>query len=193
MYLEGGLHWKGLIAGRSHDVFGLAVAHARTSHALRRLGAETASATGMPNNIRRHETVIEVTYLCQIAPWWSVQPDLQGVFNPGAALPSSLQIPPRKHSLAVGARTKIDFLTTAVAGCGPVRPLVSTRELAAALLAPSSGETLAESATSVKPLQTIPCCWGVHTWLLLVWTPMPLTYRPCGIMCLLHALALHAG
>jgi hypothetical protein len=31
------------------------------------------------------------------------------VFNPGAALSSSLQIPPRKHSLAVGVRTKIDF------------------------------------------------------------------------------------
>jgi porin len=109
MYLEGGIRWEGLIAGRSHDVFGLAVAHARTSNALRRLGAETALATGMPNNIRQHETVIEVTYLYQIAPWWSLQPDLQGVFNPGAALPSSLQIPPRKHSLAVGARTKIDF------------------------------------------------------------------------------------
>ena len=109
MYLEGGIHWKGLIAGRSHDVFGLAIAHARTSNALRRLGAETTSITGMPNNIRQHETVIEVTYLYQIAPWWSLQPDLQGVFNPGAALSSSLQIPPRKNSLAVGARMKIDF------------------------------------------------------------------------------------
>ena len=57
--------------------------------------------TGMPNNIRQHETVIEVTYLYQITPWWSLQPDLQGVFNPGAALASSLQIPPRKPSLAV--------------------------------------------------------------------------------------------
>ena len=63
----------------------------------------------MPNNIRQHETVIEVTYLYQIAPWWSVQPDLQGVFNPGAALPSSLHIAPRKNSLAIGMRTKIDF------------------------------------------------------------------------------------
>jgi porin len=90
-------------------VFGLAVAYARTSNALRRLGAETASVTGIPNNIRPHETVIEVTYLYRIAPWWSLQPDLQGVFNPGAALPSSLQIRPRQNSLAVGMRTKIDF------------------------------------------------------------------------------------
>jgi porin len=30
IYLEGGIYWKGLIAGRSHDVFGLAIAHART-------------------------------------------------------------------------------------------------------------------------------------------------------------------
>jgi porin len=109
IFFEGGIHWKGLIAGRSTDVFGLAIAHARTSTALRRLGAETASITGMPNNIRPHETVIEVTYLYQLAPWWSVQPDLQAVFNPGAALSSSLQIPPRQHSLVIGMRTKIDF------------------------------------------------------------------------------------
>jgi len=109
VYLEGGISGKGLIAGRRNDMFGLAIAHARTSNALRRLGAETATITGTPNNVRHHETVVEVTYLYQIAPWWSVQPDLQGVFNPGAALPSSLHIPPRKNSLAVGARTKIDF------------------------------------------------------------------------------------
>jgi len=109
IFLDGGLRWKGLIAGRSNDIFGLAVAYAHTSNALRRLGAETATITGMPNNIRPHETVIEVSYLCQIAPWWSLQPDLQGVFNPGAALASSLHIPPRKNSLAIGARTKIDF------------------------------------------------------------------------------------
>ena len=109
MFFEGGVRWKGLIAGRSSDVFGLTIAHARTSHALRRLGAETAASTGMPNNIRQHETVIEVTYLYQIAPWLSLQPDLQGVFNPGAALPSSLHIPPRHNSLAVGMRTQIVF------------------------------------------------------------------------------------
>ena len=109
VYLEGGLRWQGLLAGRSHDMVGLAIAHARTSNALRRLGAETATLSGTPNNVRQHETVLEVTYLCQIAPWWSVQPDLHGVFNPGAALPSSLQIPPRKNSLAIGTRTKIDF------------------------------------------------------------------------------------
>jgi carbohydrate-selective porin OprB len=50
-----------------------------------------------------------VTYLYQIAPWWSLQPDLQGVFNPGAALSSSLHIPPRHNSLAIGMHTKIDF------------------------------------------------------------------------------------
>jgi porin len=109
VYLEGGLRWKGVIASRSKDVFGLAVAHARTSNALRRLGAETATHTGTSNNVRPHETVIEVTYLYQITPWWSVQPDLQGVFNPGAALSSSLHIPPLQHSLTIGTRTKIDF------------------------------------------------------------------------------------
>ncbi len=109
VYLEGGLRWKGVIASRSKDVFGLAVAHARTSNALRRLGAEMATHTGTSNNVRPHETVIEVTYLYQITPWWSVQPDLQGVFNSGAALSSSLHIPPLQHSLTIGTRTKIDF------------------------------------------------------------------------------------
>ena len=97
------------IEGRSNDVFGLAFAHARTSNALRRLGTETAAITDTPNNIRRHETVIETTYLYRVAPWWSLQPTLQFVFNPGAALPSSLNSPPQKNSLTGGVRTKIDF------------------------------------------------------------------------------------
>jgi porin len=109
VYLEGGINWKGLIVGRSNDVFGLAFAHARTSNALRRLGAETAAITDTPNNVRDHETMIETTYLYRVAPWWSLQPTLQFVFNPGAALPSSLKSPPQQNSLTVGVRTKIDL------------------------------------------------------------------------------------
>jgi len=34
------------------------------------------------------KTVIEATYLHEIAPWWQVQPDLQYVIRPGAGCPT---------------------------------------------------------------------------------------------------------
>ena len=62
IYLEGGIHWEGARSpARSNDVSASPIVHARTSNALRRLGADIAVITGMPNNIRQHETVIEVT------------------------------------------------------------------------------------------------------------------------------------
>jgi porin len=37
--------------------------------------------------IRSTETFIEVTYQCQVTPWWQLQPDFQYVFRPGGGIP----------------------------------------------------------------------------------------------------------
>lgn len=109
VFIEAGLNWKGIFESRPADVLGIAFAHARTSDAFRRLGAETAGVAGTANNVRDHETVIEATYLFQITPWWTVQPDLQWVLNPGAALRDSLSAAPVRDSVSIGVRTRIDF------------------------------------------------------------------------------------
>jgi porin len=110
-YAEGGFNWKGLFESRPQDTFGLAFGYAQTSASLQRFGEESIAFTGSGKRFAGNETVIEATYLYQAAPWWTVQPDLQYVFNPGAALPATglrgdLAL---KDSLTVGVRTKIDF------------------------------------------------------------------------------------
>ncbi len=110
-FAEGGFTWKGAIESRPDDTFGVGVAYARTSDALRRSGEESIAFTGTGKLYASNETVIEATYLYQAAPWWTIQLDLQYVINPGASLPPTgpgidMGL---KDSLAAGIRTKIDF------------------------------------------------------------------------------------
>lgn len=111
LFVEGGFSWKGAFEGRPNDVLGLGFAYARTSNSLRRFGVETMAATGRGEAFRSHETIIEATYLYQIAPWWTVQPDAQYVINPGASLsgPDGTSEPHLPNTFTVGARTRIDF------------------------------------------------------------------------------------
>jgi porin len=108
-FVEGGLNWKGIF-GRPNDIAGVAFAYAKTSDNLRRFGAETVAATGTGPRYKSAETVIEATYYYQVAPWFSIQPDVQYVFNPGAALDTVS--PPAKlptDALTFGIRSRIDF------------------------------------------------------------------------------------
>jgi len=85
-YADAGVNWKGPFDVRSDDTIGVAVGYARISDAARALDADTAFYTGTAFPIRSNETVLELTYQCQIAEWWNVQPDLQFVFNPGGGV-----------------------------------------------------------------------------------------------------------
>jgi porin len=111
LYAEGGLNWKGMIESRPQDVFGVAFAYAHTSDAFRSLGEESIALTGSGKLYANNETIIEATYLYQAAPWWTLQPDIQYVFNPGASLPpdSPGVTTFLKNALVIGVRTKIDF------------------------------------------------------------------------------------
>ena len=107
VYIEGGFNWKGLF-GRPNDIAGIAFAYAQTSDSLRRFGADSIAFTGTGKRYAPHETVIEATYYYQLAPWFSIQPDIQYVINPGAALEQTDTKAPG-DSLTVGVRTRIDF------------------------------------------------------------------------------------
>ena len=108
-FAEAGLHLKAPFAGRDQDVLGIAIAYAQTSNSFRRLAEETATQTGAANGVRQGETVIEATYLYQVTPKFSLQPDLQIVINPGAALEDSLTRPPLDHSITIGMRAKLEL------------------------------------------------------------------------------------
>ncbi len=76
-HAAGGLAYEGLIAGRDRDVLGLAIAHNQISEGLRdadRLAGGT---------VRTAETVAELMYAADIAPWWSLIGSMQYIIDPG--------------------------------------------------------------------------------------------------------------
>jgi len=111
-YADGGITCKGILPSRADDVFGIAVAYAKVSNEARGFDGDTNRFTGSNRPIRDFETVLEVTYKAQLAPWWSVQPDLQLIFHPGAnvARPNdpngTLAMP---NAMVLGVRTAIAF------------------------------------------------------------------------------------
>lgn len=92
-YLGGGLVYTGLI-GRKDDQVGLSVASANFGGRYRR-ARQLAQAPS-----ERREIVVEAVYNAILAPWLSLQPDVQYVANPGGD-------PPLRDALVVGVRVKV--------------------------------------------------------------------------------------
>jgi porin len=109
LFIEGGMNWKGPFKGRDSDVFGLGFAYLGISPAARQFSRDVVSFTGVGSPYSTNETVIEATYLAQVAPWLTLQPDAQFVFNPGAGIPSSSSVRPLKDAFIVGVRVAVNF------------------------------------------------------------------------------------
>ena len=109
-YADAGVTWKGAIAGRASDTAGLAFGYAHISDTAAQLDVAIAAATATAYPVRRNETVLELTYQAQLAPWWQVQPTAQYVFNINGVVldPNN---PSRKvpDALVLGLRTQITF------------------------------------------------------------------------------------
>ncbi len=80
----------GPFASRPNDTFGLGVSYLGISPAKRRFGRDVVAFTGSGSPYTANETVLEATYLFQLAPWLTLQPDLQVVIN----LAPASQAPP---------------------------------------------------------------------------------------------------
>jgi len=109
IFVAAGISWTEPFTGRSSDVFGLGVSYLGISPAKRRFGNDVIAFTGNGSPYSSNETVIEATYLCQVTPWWTLQPDLQYVVNPGAAIPTAAASKPLKNVLVGGIHTAITF------------------------------------------------------------------------------------
>lgn len=104
-YVDGGVGYKGPFAGRPDDVIALGIAYARISGDA----ADADRAAGPPTPVRDYEAVLEISYKAALAPWWSVQPDVQYVLHPGgnvAALNGSAMI---RNAVVLGLRTTLAF------------------------------------------------------------------------------------
>ena len=109
-YFDAGLTWKGAIPSRDSDTAGIGFGLARTSDAASALDSDTRRATGGTYPIRRHESVLELTYQAQIAPWWQLQPTAQYVFNINGGVNNPLAPTKRLNDAAVvGLRTNFTF------------------------------------------------------------------------------------
>lgn len=111
-YADGGVNYKGLLPNRGDDVLGFGLAYARISDAARGLDADTRFFSGTNRPIRDYEMALEVTYRAQLAPWWTLQPDLQYVFHPGGHVPDPADpsgLRPVRDALLLGLRTGIAF------------------------------------------------------------------------------------
>jgi porin len=95
-YVDGGFNFTGFIPGRYNDVAGIAVAR---SHVSDDFSDSQVAQGGAPLSA---ETVLEATYKVQVAPWWSIQPDLQYIFTPSGVEGS-------RDALVLGVRSSVAF------------------------------------------------------------------------------------
>ncbi len=101
---QGGITLKAPFAGRDNDTTGIAVGY---TNALPSVGAALGGLAGT----RIHETVIEASYQYQVAPWWTLQGDLQYIARPngGHALQSDGALRAIRNEFVAGLRTVVNF------------------------------------------------------------------------------------
>jgi porin len=109
VYVEAGMNWMSPFEGRTEDIFGLAVAWLGISSVKRRLGEDMIFYSGSGVPYRSNETVIEAIYHLQVTPWWTLEPDLQIVVNPGGGIPPVAGAKPLGNAVISGVRATIKF------------------------------------------------------------------------------------
>jgi porin len=81
IFMNGGFTYRGLIPGRADDVAGFAFIYGMFSDDLKQSQSVDPAAPG----VQRYELVLEWNYNIMITKWLQIQPDIQYIFNPGAA------------------------------------------------------------------------------------------------------------
>lgn len=107
LYLDGGLKFAGFVSGRPDDTFGAAIAYARISDAARGLDRDNV-ALGNQSIVRNYEAMIELSYTAQIVPGWTVQPDFQYIWHPGAHVDDGTG-KPIADAAVLGLRTTVNY------------------------------------------------------------------------------------
>ena len=90
-YVDGGIVFNGLVPGRPEDKFGASIIYARFSDALRAFDKNQIAFTGMPGVVQDYEANLELTYVFEIVPGWTVRPVVTKVWHPsGGIYPNAL-------------------------------------------------------------------------------------------------------
>ena len=95
-YADGGVSLLAPLPGRPDDVLAIGAACSKVSHHASEFSQETG---GQPLST---ESILEVTYNLQLAPWWQLQPDFQYYLKPSAGIHAA-------NAAVLGLRTTITF------------------------------------------------------------------------------------
>ncbi len=109
VYLDGGVVATGLVPGRPRDLFGVTALFSRLSPSGRRADLDSELA-GLTRGRRSSEVAIEATYVAEIVPGWSIQPDAQYIIRPGGGVPAadgSLRRP--GNARVIGLKTTLTY------------------------------------------------------------------------------------
>jgi porin len=81
-YVDGGIVFAGMIPQRADDKFGASFIYSRFSDSVRGFDQDQIYYTGVPGVVQDFEANLELTYVAQIVPGWTVQPVLTYVWHP---------------------------------------------------------------------------------------------------------------
>lgn len=95
-YIGGGIVHSGIFPQLDNDQMGVAIAAAHTSEKFKQAFIKQGE------QIDNWEMAVELTYRAEINDWFSIQPDLQYIINPGFN-------PALKNAVTFGIRTEICF------------------------------------------------------------------------------------
>jgi porin len=104
VYADGGIVFTGMIPRRPNDVFGIGLAYTGISDDASAFDRDSGLSV-----IRNHETLLEISYTAEIKPGWTLQPDLQYIWQPGGNVPDDAGTGAVKNAAVLGARTTINF------------------------------------------------------------------------------------
>ncbi len=108
--LNGGLVLKAPLPHRDLDTLGLGFGYNRIGAAARQLDRAAQATDSATSSIRSSESFIELTYQAQVAPWITLQPDVQYVINPGGGINQPDGTGQRVGDAVIfGARTSVRF------------------------------------------------------------------------------------
>lgn len=94
-YFDTGILFSGVVPGRSQDTFGAAFGYGQISNDALRFDPDAGfSAT--------YESVLELNYTAQIKPGFTLTPDFQYFWNPGAVAEVN-------HATVFGARARVSY------------------------------------------------------------------------------------
>jgi porin len=111
-YADAGVSFNGLAPHRPDDLCGVAIGYARVSNGARRRDYDNTAFSNPLAPIRSGEALVEASYIANVAPGWTLQPDLQYIRRPGGNIPDSRDptgARTLRNALVIGLRTLIRY------------------------------------------------------------------------------------